>query len=131
MITRWDMYIAHLWWGANCGPVALATILDISLGDVRRIAPEFAERRSMTYETIKAAIRRTGCSYQEIGAQYPVHGLASVDRAGDPHGHVIAVSGSKMLDTFSLDYRGGWRGLEGWKRANKRYRVCWGLEVER
>jgi hypothetical protein len=113
--NRLDCEISKLWWGCNCGPIVLAAILGIRLGDVRRLVPEFSEKRSITYELMKTALDRTGRPWMERGVSCPPpgsYGLVIIDFGNKAHWVAIWNSGAglKAFDAFSMR----WMSLHRW-----------------
>ena len=125
-----EMYSSYLLWGANCGPVALAAILGKSLNEIRRLIPEF--NGGMTIAQLIEAIGRAGRKCLSVGAEYPSHGIALVQTKDLKKGHVIAVSGGKVLDTFTVGslFMKSWCDISRWERGNKKYKVFEGVEIE-
>jgi hypothetical protein len=134
--NRFDYRISHAWWGANCGPVALAAILNLRLGDVRRLAPEAETFGGLTIEGMKEAIARSGRKWKWLGTSEPLHGLAALMWLDQYGGHWIAVSGGNVIDNFTCK----WTPREEWA-ANILPRIVasggsynyktWGIEIER
>jgi hypothetical protein len=133
-----DHLIANLWWGADCGPVALAAILGLRLGDVRRLIPEGKPQHALDTALLPEIIRCAGRSYRLVGQRLPEHGIALIKFGGwrKQPAHWVAVSGSHALDSTSCR----WVPALAWLRflavlsillgGNGRWWVYVGIEVE-
>ena len=116
---------AHRSYGANCGYGAMAAILGITLGDVRRLAPEAEHVGGIHHHVMESAIRKAGRECRQVGANFPSHGVAVVKFGGAENpGHWVAVHGNKILDSYSMAERKGWFGRANWCDASK-----WGREI--
>lgn len=71
-------------WGANCGPGAVAAIMDMSLDDVRPImaAEGFEAKRYTNPTMMNAVLRRVGRPWRKIGATWPHYGLVRIQWEG-------------------------------------------------
>ena len=122
--NRWDYLIANHWWGANCGPIALAAVAGLRLGDVRRLVPESEKNGGISEQVMRVALDRAGLRWRASGAALPAYGLAVVrfegpwERSKAP-GHWLAVDGHKVLDTYSIDawWCRNWCNFEHWRRV--------------
>jgi hypothetical protein len=94
-------------WQANCGPCALAALLDQSVGGIRPYFPGFETRRYTNPTHMQAALGLAGLTYRRLGPQRPAHGLCFVQWGGHAHQpiraqyrftHWIAVSGDQVFE---------------------------------
>jgi hypothetical protein len=76
-----DIAEAHERWGANCGPVALATILRRPVRDVRGLLTDFEHRRYMNVGMMRQALTRAGCTLRYTKA-FPNYGVAFLQITG-------------------------------------------------
>jgi hypothetical protein len=81
-VTLEDAESAFDEWGANCGPGALAAVLNKTLADVRTHIPLFDERRytnpSMMFEALRSLKQR----WKMLHDGWPTHGLCRVQWGG-------------------------------------------------
>jgi hypothetical protein len=87
-----DAHFANLEWGANCGPGALAAILDKTLADIRPIVEQvdFHSRGYMNVTMMRKAIELAGakitlphvCSKLQPAACFAWHGLVRLQWTG-------------------------------------------------
>jgi hypothetical protein len=152
---------AHDDWGANCGPGALAAIMDMTLDEVKPImlAVGFEGRRYTNPAMMNAALRIVGRPWRKIGANWPDYGLVRVQWEGPwtqpgvpmaaryryTHwiGHMQGRSSRGVFDINCMNNGTGWCALADWERviapllsANYRratggWHVTHGIEVER
>ncbi len=156
--TAEDAQRAYDEWGSNCGPGALAAIVDMTLDEVRPLIPGFDEKRYTNPSMMNAALRATGKRWWKIGATWPAYGLVRIQwegpwtQPGVPmaaryrYTHWIGASrGTKSIGIFDINAISngtGWCSLADWDehvapalmanypRANGKWSVTHALEVE-
>lgn len=160
MVTLEQMEKANADWGANCGPGALATVIQISLDDVRPHMGDFEQKRYTNPTMMNNALRSIGRPWRKIGAQWPKWGLARIQWEGPwtqpgvpmaaryrhTHWVVSAISETThgIFDINALGNGSGWCSLEDWSdeivpwilrhcvpRANGQWHITHAIEVER
>lgn len=86
MFTASEAETAYNTWGANCGPGALAAILDRPLDDVRPLLRGFDQKHYTNPRMMRAALDALGVKYtwavRRAGYLPPLHGLARVQWTG-------------------------------------------------
>ena len=85
MTTRFtaeDAERAHADWGANCGPGALAAIMNMTLEEVRPHIPGFELKHYTNPTMMNAALRSIGRPWRKVGACWPNYGLVRVQWEG-------------------------------------------------
>jgi hypothetical protein len=154
-----DARRAHEEWGANCGPGALAAIMDMTLDEVRPHMGDF-ERKHYTNPTLmNAALRSIGRSWTKIGAAWPRYGLVRVQwegpwtqpgvpmRARYRYTHWVGaaiVNGQiGVFDINCITNGSGWVSLKDWEtlvvpyittfypRANGKWHITHAIEIQR
>lgn len=146
-------------WGCNCGPGAIAAIMNMRLDDVRPLMGDF-ERKHYTNPTLMFEILdRIGRPYRRIGKAWPQFGLARIQWEGpwtepgvNPKAayrmtHWVASwrhpeRGHGIFDINQTGNGTGWARFEDWERvivpaivesiprANGKYHVTHGIEIE-
>jgi hypothetical protein len=125
-------------WGANCGPNALAAMLDLKLDDVRSHIPQFDERRYTSPTMMKAALASLGVTFRDApvtwrvgktsgnaGDDFPTYGLARIQWHGPWMNEGVPIAAryrqthwvGSMLQRDALyifDYNGGWLTFDSW-----------------
>lgn len=119
-------------WGANCGPGAIAAIMDMTLDEVRPHLGDFEKRRytnpTLMHETLDRIGRRY--FYLKPPLRWPQYGLARIQwhgpwmQPGVPIGaryrktHWVAswCTPSRGIGIFDINAMesGGWISLENW-----------------
>jgi hypothetical protein len=74
-------------WGANCGPGALAAILDITLDEVRPLMGDFEKKHytnpTLMFDSLLRAGRRFSYRGGDLGTEgWPIYGLARIQWEG-------------------------------------------------
>ena len=148
-------------WGANCGPGALAAIMDMTLDEVKPImqAVGFEECHYTNPSMMNAALRLIGRPWRKIGANWPDYGLVRVQwegpwtQPGVPmaaryrYTHWVGSFQGKnsrgVFDINCMNNGTGWCSLDDWARvmapflsanhlrATGGWHVTHGVEVER
>lgn len=148
-------------WGANCGPGALAAIMDMTLDEIKPVmfAVGFEARRYTNPSMMNAALRMIGRPWRKIGASWPDYGLVRVQwegpwtQPGAPMaaryrythwvGSFQGRSACGVFDINCMNNGTGWCSLDDWSRviapflaanhprATGGWRVTHGIEVER
>lgn len=94
-------------WNANCGPTALAAILDRTLADTRPLVNGFDQRGYMNIGHVLAALTNAKVSFKARLKRRPGYGLIFVQwgghedkpiRAQYRFTHWIAVDGNRVFD---------------------------------
>lgn len=159
--TLEDADRAHDEWGANCGPGALAAIMDMTLDEVKPImfAVGFEDRRYTNPTMMNGALRLIGRPWRKIGANWPDYGLVRVQWEGPwtqpgvpmaaryryTHwiGHWRRRDSRGVFDINCMNNGTGWCALADWERviapllcanhsrATGGWRVTHAIEVER
>ena len=157
--TADDADRANAEWGANCGPGALAAIMDMTLDEVRPHLGDFEQKRYTNPSMMNFALRSIGRPWKKIGAAWPQYGLARIQWEGpwtDPgvpmvaryrHTHWVgAAQRNGEIGVFDINAMGngtGWGVLADWEsilvpwllnacvpRANGRWHITHAIEVE-
>ncbi len=118
-------------WGVNCGPGALAAILDLTLDQVRPHMGNFEKKHYTNIKLMYSALKSLGIRYRIIGELYPMHGLARIQWCGpwtepkiDPrarlrHSHWIGIHSSSEDGVWIFDINcicvGGWVSYDEWQ----------------
>lgn len=131
--TAEDADAAHEEWGCNCGPGALAAILDITLAEVRPLMGDF-ERRGYTNPTLMFdALNKSGRRWKRLGSgsafNWPGYGLARIQwhgpwtepgvpaRVAYRNTHWVgAQAGRNSMGVFDINAvnSGGWVDVNDW-----------------
>ncbi|HEY1189889.1 MAG TPA: hypothetical protein VGE74_19725 [Gemmata sp.] len=139
-----DVYAAHVLWGANCGPAALAAVLGRELSGVRELFPRFPDKPWCNPTQMKAAIDAAGVPWSVLNRQFnprspkPVLAFLQIEgpwcAPGVPigaayrHTHWVGLSGPMVYDVnfaewlTSVDWAteimplilAGTKGATGW-----------------
>lgn len=80
--TLADAERAHDDWSCNCGPGALAAILDLTLEEVHPLIPGFDAKRYTNPTMMNAALRNASRPFKKIGALWPGFGLVRIQWEG-------------------------------------------------
>jgi hypothetical protein len=128
--THADANRAYDEWGCNCGPGALAAVLDITLDQARPLIPGFDAKRYTSPSMMNAALRAFGRSWRKIGAQWPEYGLARIQWEGpwtEPgvpmvaryrHTHWVGAQRGRadigIFDINCMNNGTGWVSLSDW-----------------
>jgi hypothetical protein len=120
---------AHVAWGANCGPGAIAAVLHLTLDELRPHLRDF-ERKGYTNPSLMyAVLRDLGVRYAvAMGARdtWPSYGLARIQWEGPwmapgvpvaaryRHTHWIGCRGEEVFDINAMTV-GGWISLRVWR----------------
>jgi hypothetical protein len=151
--------IAYETWGANCGPGAIAAIMNLSLDKVRPLMGDF-ERKHYTNPTLMwEVLNRIGRPWRKIGRAWPEFGLARIQwegpwtapgahpKAAYRHTHWVASwkhaeRGHGIFDINMTGNGSGWAKIEDWERdlvplivqhiprANGKWHVTHGVEIK-
>lgn len=154
-----DAVLAYDNWGANCGPGALAAIMDMTLDEVRAHLGDFETKGYTNPALMHSALRSIGRPWRKVGAVWPSHGLVRVQwegpwtepgvpmRARYRHTHWIGVhrEGNAMwIFDINCMCAGGWVDHHEWANlvvpwllkqcepeSNGRWHITHAVEVER
>lgn len=94
-------------WNANCGPAALAAILDRSLAQVRPLLNEFDKKPWMNVTQIQGALKAAGVEFKGRLKTRPAYGLVFIQWGGHEKKpvfvqykftHWIAVAGDTVFE---------------------------------
>lgn len=146
-------------WGANCGPGALAAIMDMTLDEVRAHLCDFERKGYTNPALMNDALRSLGCSWRKLGAIWPKWGLVRIQwegpwtKPGVPmrvryrHTHWVGSSydlGDFKVFDINCICAGGWVDFDEWKdnvvpwllkettpKASGGWHVTHALEIER
>lgn len=92
---------------ANCGPAALAAILDRSLAETKPLLDGFETRQYMNITHVTNALKVAGVPFKSRLKSRPTYGLAFIQWGGHEHKHHraqyqfthwIAVAGETVFD---------------------------------
>lgn len=78
----WDVEVARINFGANCGPTSFAAVLGLEVCSGLRHFPGFVERRWCNFTQMKQALRSCGVSFTTVRSKLPQSGLALVQWVG-------------------------------------------------
>lgn len=135
-----DYYRACEQWGANCGPGAIAAILDTTLDKIRPHLKEFEYKHYTNPRLMFSILSGLGVRWNLINDSMPLNGLMRVQWEGpwtDPgvprrkryrHSHWIAIRRVKgNLYAFDINCVtiGGWVPYEFWHKSV----VPWLLDI--
>lgn len=81
-VTMAEAQTAAADWGANCGPGALAAVLDLKLGDVRLHLNGFDGKRYTNPLMMFGALRSLGISWRRMTSGWPIRGLMRIQWEG-------------------------------------------------
>jgi hypothetical protein len=84
-----DIEVAVQEWNANCGPCALAAILDRSLAETRPLLNEFDKRGYMNITQVTDALKSAEVPFKSRLKNRPTYGLAFIQWGG--HGAKPAI----------------------------------------
>jgi len=118
-------------WGVNCGPGALAGVLDLTLDQVRPHMGDFEKKHYTNIKLMYSALQSLGKKYKKLDKLYPYHGLVRIQWCGpwtepkvDPrsrlrHTHWIGVHSSAVDEVWIFDINcicvGGWVSQLEWE----------------
>lgn len=120
-------------WGANCGPGALAAIMDMTLDEVRPHMGDFEDKHYTNPMLMNAALRSIGRQWKKICAIWPNYGLVRVQwegpwtspgvpmRARYRYTHWIGAhtserNGIGIFDINCMNNGTGWCSIDDWSR---------------
>jgi hypothetical protein len=106
----WDIEMARLNFGANCGPVSFAALMKMEVCRVISYFPHFEHSNWTNLTQMLGALRSTRCDAEVLRRAFPSRGLALIQWLGPwternffsrwslPHTHWIAVDGQWVFD---------------------------------
>ena len=126
-----ELLEAALDWGCNCGPSALAAIVQCTLGEAREAITGFDGRRYTNPTMMNEALRNLGVPFKKIGQVWPNWGLARIQwegpwtQPGVPMAaryrftHWVgtflrADGGRSIFDCNAMSNGTGWCGFQDW-----------------
>ena len=127
-----DARAANADWGMNCGPAALAAIMNMTLEEVGPHIIGFDEKRYTNPTMMNEALRSIGRPWRKIGANWPDYGLVRIQwegpwtQPGVPmvaryrHTHWIGFNRQKnfgnsaVFDINAISNGTGWCSLRDW-----------------
>lgn len=119
----WDIEIARINFGANCGPTSFAAVVGLEVCSALQYFPNFIDRRWCNFTQMKQALRTRGVPFTIVRSGLPNRGLALVQWLGPWVGldfggrkslkytHWIGVEGGRVFDHTE----GEWMPLAVWK----------------
>lgn len=119
----WDIEVARINFGANCGPASFAAVVGLEVCDALQYFPDFLDRRWCNFTHMKAALRSRGAPFAIVRSGMPQRGLALVQWLGPWIGsdfggrkslkytHWIGVEGGRIFDHTEEE----WMPLAVWK----------------
>lgn len=151
--------IAYAQWGCNCGPAAIAAIMNMRLDQVRPLLGDFEAKRYTNPTLMWAILDRVGRPWRKIGREWPTFGLARIQwegpwsepganpRWGYRQTHWVASwkhseRGHGIFDVNMTGNGSGWGSFADWEReivpaivaatprANGKWHVTHGVEVD-
>ncbi len=144
----WDVDIARINFGANCGPAAFAAVTRCEVCRVMRYFPQFPERRWTNLTQMLRAFAEAGYATQVERCAAPSRGVALVQWLGPwtekqffsrwslIHTHWIGVEGDRVFDHNACRWQtlGEWAagtaaGLIAEVRRATGWRIKYGVEV--
>jgi len=158
--TEADAERAFHEWGCNCGPAALAAVMEMTLEEVRPHLVGFEAKRYTNPRMMVEALRSIGRPWRRntIGTPWPRFGLARIQwegpwtKAGVPlraryrYTHWVGAAhgrlGVGIFDVNCLNNGTGWVALQDWtrivvpaitstyKRATGAWHLTHSLEIE-
>lgn len=150
---------AYEQWGCNCGPGAIAAIMNMRLDKVRPLLGDFERKRYTNPTLMWEILDRIGRPWRKIGKQWPIFGLARIQWEGpwtapgvNPkaaywHTHWVASwkhpeRGHGIFDINMTGNGSGWSSFDDWEReivpaivasiprANGKWHVTHGVEID-
>jgi hypothetical protein len=118
----WDVEVARVNFGANCGPVSFAALLGTEVCRVMRYFPHFEHARWTNLTQMLRAIECADYDVEVRRRSFPSRGLALIQWLGPwtdedffsrwslPHTHWVAVEGRWVFDHTA----GKWQDLRDW-----------------
>jgi hypothetical protein len=145
--TKADADRAHDEWGANCGPGALAAILDMTLDDVRPHMGDFERKRYTNPSLMFAALKSIGTNWSALALDgkviklgWPIYGLARIQWEGpwtEPSvpvraryrythwvGSARGANNPGIFDINCMNNGTGWCSLDDWKSTMAPYLIA-------
>lgn len=80
--TTQDADAAYEQWGCNCGPGALAAILDLTLDEVHAHIRGFDEKKYTSPTMMLDALKSLNANFKRIGTDWPSYGLVRIQWHG-------------------------------------------------
>lgn len=135
-----DVCRANDEWGCNCGPAAVAAIMDMTLDDARPHMSDFEAKGYTNPTTMFAALKNIGRPWREIGPRdhtvgrpWPTYGLARIQwegpwtkpgvpmRARYRSTHWVGSASREdgaigVFDVNAIGNGSGWVSLKDWAR---------------
>lgn len=149
-VVPWDIDVARINFGANCGPAAFAAVTQREVCRVMRYFPQFPERPWTNLTQMLRALAEAGYATQVQKCGAPSHGVALVQWLGPwtekqffsrwslIHTHWIGVEGDWVFDhntccwqTLAEWASGTAPGLIAEVRRATGWRIKYGVEVTR
>ncbi|HEX4112737.1 MAG TPA: hypothetical protein VH020_09400 [Stellaceae bacterium] len=121
-------------WGANCGPSALAAMLDKTLDEIRPHMGDFETKHYTNPTLMYAALNSAGARWRLVKPiDWPRYGLVRIQwhgpwtapgvpaRAAYRHTHwvggmTVAMRGVGIFDINAIDNGNGWCSAADWER---------------
>ena len=158
-LTASDADRAYDVWGANCGPGAVAAIMDMTLDEVRPHMGDFETKHYTNPRLMIDILKSIGRTWRKIGVGWPSYGLVRVQwegpwtepgvpiRARYRFTHWIGAwkttdRGLGIFDINCINNGSGWTPFDAWNaimvphliaqypRANGKWHITHAIEVE-
>jgi hypothetical protein len=132
LFTLADAERAHDEWGANCGPAAIAAVLDLTLEEIRPWLGDFENKRYTNPTLMWSILDSLSVSWRRLSAplNWPRHGLVRIQwhgpwtapgvspRAAYRHTHWVGAArrGDEIgvFDVNALNNGSGWCSIADW-----------------
>lgn len=120
----WDIAVARINFGANCGPISFAAATHREVCRVMQFFSHFEEKPWTNLTHMRAAFARAGLETSTLRREWPKRGVALIQWLGPwshrdffscwslPHTHWLAVDGEWVFDHTE----GCWMQKEEWAR---------------
>lgn len=146
-------------WGCNCGPGAIAAIMNMRLDALRPLLGDFERKRYTNPTLMWEILDRCGRPWRKVGKRWPTFGLARIQwegpwtlpgvnpKAAYRHTHWVASwihaeHGHGIFDINMTSNGSGWGSFADWERdivpaiatsiprASGKWHITHGVEVD-
>ncbi len=159
LINGAEADLAYDAWGCNCGPGAIAAIMNMRLDKVRPLLGDFERKRYTNPTLMWEILDRCGRPWRKVGKRWPTFGLARIQwegpwtapgvnpKAAYRHTHWVAswIHPERGHGIFDINMTGngsGWGSFADWERdivpaiaasiprASGKWHITHGVEVD-